>query len=61
MIWILIGLYGLLAIYRVVLSILQIKFIINAKEPVVLSASEFEAAAKIAITKQKFEIAQNIY
>lgn len=61
MLWILIGLYGLLTIYRVVLSILQIKFIINAKEPVVLSANEFESAAKIAITKQKFEIAQNIY
>lgn len=61
MLEILIFLFALFTAYKVVLSILQIKFISGCTEPVVLSASEFQSAAQVAIAKQKFEIIHNIY
>lgn len=61
MLEILIALYALFTAYRVVLSVLQIKFINGCKEPVVLPAGEFESAALVAVQKQKFEITHNIF
>ncbi|WP_169754245.1 M48 family metallopeptidase [Campylobacter curvus] len=59
----LLGIYFLYVLVKIYLAALQINFVQNeAKKPaVVLSQSEYENAARVAIVNQKFEIASLVY